>query len=274
MSPEQPQNQPIPSPVEPPTPPAAPQLPATPPTDTPLAPTTPQAPVTPPSVAPLSANSTKKSKAPLIIIIVVVAVLLLGGATTAIFLLTRKKGGNPITNAVNSVKGTSDVEDRSDGTLNLSGTLIDEQDTIKTQDLKAKLNQQVNLSNGDSYMITAIERNFVSSSRYLKASSGKELVKVSLVVGSRNKDGNYYASTFGKLRAANGAEFRAKLVSKSEEPEAMQSGEIAGGQQQKGFVIFEVTKDEKPLVFATEDKYKRIGGNGEEVTLKSQVTLE
>lgn len=177
-------------------------------------------------------------------------------------------GGNPLS----SITGGGDVVSRSDGTLDLS-TLVDTQKDIKAQDIKAKLNQQVNLADGLSYMVTKVERNWQTDSVYLQPKAGKELIRISLVVGNKAKEGNsYISSSLFRLKNSAGGLQTAEFPTKEEDPELLEGDDVAPGKQVKGTVIFEVDKDEKVL-FATTQDYQNYSTN-EKVTIASEVTLE
>jgi hypothetical protein len=256
--------------VAPPPPPPPPDwntasAPATPPSAPAFGPGTPQPPA---ASAPFS--SSKESKLPFIIVGIAVLLLVVVGA----FLALGKKGNNPISKAVNSVTGGSgEVVSRSDGTLDLSH-LIDKQETIKNQDLKAKLNQQVNLSDGTSYMVTKVERNFTPHSDFLKADTGKEFIKINVVVGNRTKDDSLYvtSSMFQVQNSAGGLQDPV-FVLQDDVSDALKSGDVASGKQISGSLIFQVDKDEKISALVTEDKYQSFTSD-QKVTIKSTVALQ
>lgn len=177
--------------------------------------------------------------------------------------------GNSI---ANKIINKSDVVNRSDGTLDL-GTLIDRQASIKTQDLKGAINQQINLSHGLSYMVTKVERNFTSNSRYLVADSGKELVKITVVAGNRVKSGTtFVAQTLFTLKTSAGADINAEFVINSDLPDKLQSTAIESGKQISGALIYEVASGEKLASFNTTDTYKNLS-TSEQVTIKSSIKL-
>lgn len=236
----------------------------------------PAQPMAPQPMAPQSFNSTassnSSSKLKIIIPAALVAIVILGVAG---FLLTKKdssSSSNPVTNVVNKVKGNSEVVSRSDGTLDLS-TLIDKQESIKNQDVKAAMNQQVNLANGMSYMVTKVERNFVPASKYAAASAGKEMVKVTIVAGYRAKSGTLYLSQSDfTLKTAIGAEVRGEFSIDSDLPDRLKSTTLDPGKQVSGAIMYEVPKDEKIAAIITEDNYKNLSSS-EKVAIKSTVTL-
>lgn len=211
----------------------------------------------------------KGKKTPIIIAIAVLAAALCAGAV----LLVVKKGDEPVSKITNAIKGNDEVVGRTDGTLDLS-VLINKQDTIKNQDVRAKLNQQVNLSDGNSYMITSVERNFTSSSRFLKPIDGKELIKINIVVGNRNKAADSYiiVSSF-KIRNSAGGLQKPEFLEKDDLEDALTGQDIQPGKQVKGALVYRVDKDEQISALATEDQYENYTTK-ETITIKSEVSLQ
>ncbi|MDQ5972378.1 MAG: hypothetical protein QG553_537 [Patescibacteria group bacterium] len=267
MEPQQPIQPQQPQQPETPQPLVQPAIPTQPITPTPQ----PMATPTPPM---MSANSGGgKSKKGLVIVMVVVGVLVLVGiGAGAYFLLTGSS--SPASSITNAVKGSSDVQDRSDGTLDVSNLIEDKQTSLKNQDIKAKLNQQVNLSDGTSFMITKVERNYVSDSKYVKAAAGKELVKVSVVVGNRLKSGTVYA-TSGMFKATNaaGGSITAEFLSKDDVADAIVGTSIDPGKQLAGVVIYEVDSGEAIQAISVTNKYKNYTTE-ETIEVKGTVSLQ
>jgi hypothetical protein len=214
-------------------------------------------------------NSNSKIKSVVIVAILVAAVAFIAVAV----LYNSKTNKNPVSQLKTAVTGSSDVESRSDGTLDMS-KLIDKQSSIKDQDITAKLNQQVNLSDGTTYMVTAVQRNFVSSSDYLKADAGKELIKISLVVGNRALEGNDYISDSNfQLRNSAGGLQDPEYVATTDMADALKGDEIAPGKQEKGAIVFQVDQDEKVPALVTSDEYTNYTSNAK-ITVKSEVSLQ
>jgi hypothetical protein len=209
-----------------------------------------------------------KGKFVMIAIVGVVILALLGGL--AWWLLG--SGNNPISSVVNNVTGGSDVTDRNDGTLDL-GSLIDKDVAIKSQSLTGKLNQQINLSDGLSYMVTKVERDVASPSKFVKVDAGKELIKVTLVVGNRAKSGDLYvySSTFQVKNSAGGLQ-ASEFITDDEAADVLSNVTVNPGKQTTGTLFFMVDKGEA-VSLATEAKYQRIGGS-ETATLTSEVALQ
>lgn len=242
----------------------------------PMQPAQPMQPLAPQPMAPQSFNSSQPSNSSSKLkIIIPAALVIIVILSVAGFLLTKKDSGslsNPVTNVVNKVKGNSEVVSRSDGTLDLS-TLIDKQESIKNQDVKAAMNQQVNLANGMSYMVTKVERNFVPASKYAAASAGKEMVKVTIVAGYRAKSDTMYLSQSDfTLKTVIGAEVRGEFSIDSDLPDRLKSTTLDPGIQVSGAIMYEVPKDEKISAIITEVNYKNLSSS-EKVAIKSSVYL-
>lgn len=206
-------------------------------------------------------------------VIAAVVVLAVGALGYYVFANLGKGSNSPLASVAG---GNSDVVSRNDGKLDLSG-LIDTSITIKDQDLKAKINQQVNLSSGLSYMVTKVDRNWTAATgSYLKADANKELIKVTVVVGNKAKSGSQYVSDslFKLLNSAGGYQ-DSELASKDDTPDILDGQDVAPGKQTTGAIVFQVDKGEA-VSLATDDKYQRIGGTSgsKEVTLKSEVALQ
>lgn len=230
-------------------------------------------PWSPPAHHPASTgHSPQSDKGGKLLIIIASVVAGLVAVLVGSYFLLFSGSNNPIGNITSSITGSADVVDRPDGTLNLQ-PLIVPSDTVKNQDLQGKLNQQINLSSGMSYMITKVDRNYTSTARFLQPGRNKELVKVSIVVGSRKKTGDLYlgSSFLTLINSANG-EVLPEFASPDEVTDAFQGGSIASGKQVKGVLIYEVDKDEKINGFSTEDEYVKIS-NQEHVKIKTRVNL-
>ncbi len=229
-----------------------------------------------------TAQAHKNNKTIKIVIIAGVAFVVLTFA--AIFILAfianvqkRKNAAEGTSSTSNSASATdstaaatADVVDRKDGTLDL-GTLINPQTTIKDQAVKAKLNQQLNMSDGLSYMITSVDRNFVANSKYLKATDGKELIKVNVVFGNRAKSSDRYMSGNDfALKNSSGGLQQYEYATADEVPDVLKGTNVEPGKQAKGSIIFKVDKNEK-ISIVTEEKYTNYTTK-KDVSVTSEVT--
>ena len=219
---------------------------------------------------PMHTPTVKKGPNKMVVLIVMIAVAVAAIGTGVYFLFFN--GGNSL---IGALTGTADVVDRRDGTLDLSN-LIDNQKTIKEQTVKGKINQQLNLSSGVSYMVTGVDRNVTSSSSFVKPKAGKELIKVNIVVGNRDKDTNMYValSDFQLRNSAGGLQSPA-YVTANEIAGALESQDLASGKQIKGALVFEVDKNEKVSALVTDDTYQLFGSGSsdKEIAVKSEVSL-
>ncbi|MEO6109814.1 MAG: hypothetical protein ABIP50_02290 [Candidatus Saccharimonadales bacterium] len=234
------------------------QTPTPTPEVTPPAPIISSQPMTP--GVPLVANKPSHMK---LILIIIIAVLILAGIAVGLFLMlgSNSKTGSKsvIDKAVATVTAGKDVSDRSDGTLDVSSNTVDGNKGIADQTLTAKLNQQVNLKNGLSLMITKVERNFTGfDAKYLSVKSDEEVVALTLVAGSRNTSGNGVPNSALTLVSPSSAKITPEFVSSLAKVDGkFDSGSgIDQGKQVSGRVLYVVKKDEAPLTFKYSAQYK------------------
>lgn len=208
-----------------------------------------------------------------LILLAISLVAVLGIVAGGVIYLNHSKS-NLLSGTTNSTNGDANaVVSRSDGTLDLS-KLIDVRTALKSEDLQAKMNEQINMSDGISYMVTGVQRNFTSSSPSLQAKAGKELVKINLVIGSRMKSGTAYIdSTFFKLKTSAGGLQAAENVAASDVPDALINESLTPGKQAKVAIIYEVNKDEPISAVVTSNQFKNSSTSGD-VTINSTVSLQ
>lgn len=225
---------------------------------------------------PLNPYDMPKRQFPKLAIIISSAaiVLLIGGGFLAIQLFKSDSSGSS-NNSQNKAVASKEVDTqaRTDGTLDLSN-LVDYRQVIKTQNISAGLNQQVNLSDGISYMVTGIDRNATIDNKYYKPGTGKEFVKVNVVVGNRRNSGSIYlgGSDF-KLKNSAGGLQNYKFISESYAPGVLVSTDVESGKQISGFVVFEVDSNETLASIVTSESYSN-SSTGEKVTIDSAVSLQ
>jgi hypothetical protein len=210
----------------------------------------------------------RKNKKLLMIAVAAVLVVALG---VGFFII--RNGGDPAIKKA-AAQDAKDVTDRSDGKLDLR-LLVDKQQNIRAQDLKAKPKQQVNLSDGISYMVTDVQRNFTpQKGSMLKVKDGKELIKVSVVVGNKSQEANiYFVSGYFKLRNHSTGLQSSLSVVPADASDIFKTQNIASGQQATGSIIFEVNKGEEVIGLVTEDAYKDYKTN-EDILVRSEVAFQ
>lgn len=232
--------------------------------------------VTPPVEIPVS-SAVKKSPKKLIIIIAA-GLILLAGIATGLYLLFGNKGATPVSvinNAKDAIAGKKDVTDRPDGTLDLSNS-VDGTTSIAEQSLTAKLNQQVNLNNGLSLMVTKVERNFTGfDSNYLTVKDGEEVVAVTVVAGNRGTNsidvGNSSITLSAVSDPAITPEFVSSLAKVQNKFDTGNSG-LDQGKQVSGLVLYIVAKGENIQSFNYTAKYKNYNDDST-ITLKAIINL-
>jgi hypothetical protein len=194
-------------------------------------------------------------------------------------------GSSPLQGAINTTTGqASDVVPRSDGTLLVDST-INRTEAAKTQDISAGLNEQINLSDGFSFMVTGVEvvesfqRTLSGKAVTFRPDSGNEFISVAYVVGSRAEDitVSYSSTTFDVKNVASGEKYSAIqfLSSDVNLPKGYYSLKMEvlreSGTQQAFIVYYEVPKGSS-LTTEREQEYQR-SSSDEMIVIKGTVQL-
>lgn len=156
----------------------------------------------------------------------------------------------------------------SDQELSL-GDLIEPKYVDETID--GEVGKQAQASDGFVLKVVNIERNFKTEDPNYKLDTSKELIKVNFLMGNVDKSKAKDISSFN-FRLENSS--KALLT-----PENIASYEgkfdtvkLDPGGQASGSIVYAVNKDEKPLSFIREQRY-RISGENREVTTKIVVVV-
>lgn len=230
-----------------------------------------------PPVSPGPGNGPRRTMVTVLLVVVVVLALL--GLAAAMLMGSDSKkdatsSGQQAGANNDGAAGTEEtaVTDRTDGKLDLS-TRIDKPANPAAQDVSAKLNQQVNLGDGFSYMVTSVQRNWPSADPSTQPASGNEFVRLNVVIGNRYKTGNFSFSSSNtfKVQDASGNLTASTFVDTPEESLTGQA--LAPGQQVSGFMIFEVPKDSAVPYLVTSKQYTHTT-SGEKITVASKVALQ
>lgn len=269
-----------PTPVAPPAPattpePQAPAYPADPlQTQAPV-----QQPVAPPiTQSPVAIDGPKPKNTKLLLILIAAGGLLFSGLALGAFFLfsnMNSNGESPIDTVTGSITGPKETMDRTDGTLDLSDTVNGTAD-IDNQNVNASLNQQVNLKNGLSLMVTKVERNFTAFNEdFISVADDEEVVAVTLVAGSRNTDGNGVVTSALELATPSDPGARPEFVSSLAEVEnKFDTGSgLDQNQQVSGRLLYVVKKGEEPVSFHYSAKYKNYSTD-EEVAIVVTIALK
>lgn len=251
---------PIPQPVTSPDPtaPATPPVPQPQPAPIPPQPIVagqfggaPQQPVVP-IAAPLPSNGGGNKIKYIIAGVIVLVIVVLAGV------LLLKGGSSGSGGIAGKLKGNSDVVSRSDGKLDLTG-LIDKDASIKNQDIKGDLNQQLNMVDGVSFMVTKIEPNYQSPDQYSKPDDGKQFIAVHVVVGNKMKTGTVYFSPDSLFKLKNVAGGLVDSEYGASSANGMTDGsELQPGEQKEGIVVFSINPNDTPIYLVYSEQYDKI----------------
>ena len=238
--------------------PATPETPAAPTeTTTPSSFGTPAADTVASTGAPLPGGP--KSKKGLIIGLIAGGAVLLAGLVILLVLLFGNKNadtdstattGDTSEEATNEeVSDTKDVIDRPDGTLDLSDT-VEGNSEVANQTVTAELNQQVNLKDGGTFMVTKVERNFTGfNETYFPVEDGEEVVAVTIVAGSRSTAGTGINKAGLKLSAPSDDAISSSFASSLAKVDGLldSANNLKQGEQVSGKLLWIVKSGETPL---------------------------
>ena len=127
------------------------------------------------------------------------------------------------------------------------------------------------MNDGFVIKVSAVERNFQSSDPNYKVETGKELIKVNLLLGNvaNDKAKDITPSSF-RLVDSNGAQLTNEVVASYDGK--FETLKIESGKQTSGSIIYKVNKGEAPLSLVREQRY-RVTASNKEVTTKITITL-
>jgi hypothetical protein len=191
-------------------------------------------------------------------------VILIVGSTFAVLTLNKKQNNNPNNQTPNNTNNTQntnkDVVARSDGKLDLSSK-INVNDTLKAQDLKGEIDEQVNLSSGFSFMVTDIAAYTASGST--TPAAGKRFIVVNVVVGNRSQSTNLSVSYLDfRLRSGEDALNAGHLATTGILNNTLASpSEIKPGEQITGKIVYEVPTTESTWSLQHTETYQKTTDN-------------
>lgn len=137
--------------------------------------------------------------------------------------------------------------------------------------VEGEVGEQLSASDGFVLKVVNVERNFQSTDTNYRLDSSKELIKVNFLIGNIAKD---KAKDIGNFNFRLEDSANAQLVPENiaEYADKFDTVKLEPGGQAKGSIIYAVNKDEKPLKFVREQRY-RISGENREVTIRIVVTV-
>lgn len=143
------------------------------------------------------------------------------------------------------------------------GDLVDPEYLDET--IEGEIGDQTAASDGLILKVTNIERNFKTDDPNYKLAEEKELVKVNFIIGNVTKDKPKDINNFGfRLENSTGGKLTPENI--VEYPDKFDTVKLEPGAQTKGSIVYLVNKDEVPLKFVREQKYRISGQNREVIT--------
>lgn len=173
-----------------------------------------------------------------------------------------------------AAKQTSDNDEAADKTTDSDaelelGELKDPE--YKDETITGAVGEQVESSDGLVLKVTNIERNFKTTDSNYKLDASKELVKINFLLGNVTKEKPKDITSFSfRLVSSGDAQLTPENIAEYEGK--FDTVKIDPGSQTKGSIVYAVNKDEKPLTFIREQRY-RITGENREVTTRISVVV-
>jgi type II secretory pathway pseudopilin PulG len=137
--------------------------------------------------------------------------------------------------------------------------------------LEGQTGKQLDSSDGFVLKVVNIERNFKAEDPNYKLDSSKELVKVNFLIGNKAKDKAKDIGNFS-FRLENSVNAQLTPENITEYTDKFDTVKLEPGSQSKGSIVYAVNKDEKPLKFIREQRY-RISSENREVTIRTVITV-
>jgi len=203
-------------------------------------------------------KSDQKGFSPIIILVVLVVV---GVVAAAGFMVFNKDSDSDSSNAESSQS---------------SGDLVDAQEEIKDQDIKASLNEQVDLSNGYSIKVTGIERGWagpVKEGRRIPSNQdGEEIVAVNVTITNNSAEEISIGGRSIGLIDESGEDYIEALSSYQLDEDVMLLEKLAPGASRSGQIIYPGVPKDAQLTYIYDSSYKNFI-NDEIIQLKAEIKL-
>lgn len=153
--------------------------------------------------------------------------------------------------------------------LDLGSDLVEPE--YKDENVEGDIGKQLTSSDGLVLKVTNIERNFKTDDPNYKLDATKELVKVNFLMGNIAKDKAKDVTNFA-FYLQNSTEARLTPESIVSYTDKFDTVKLDPGSQSKGSIVYLVNKDEKPLKFIREQRY-RFSGENREVTTRTIINV-
>lgn len=209
--------------------------------------------------------------------------LIAGGATGGLLLLavliaSATNGSSKPTTSSNKAVSSSvtgnllpDIISRPDGTLDVNN-LINTSKAVKPQSIQAKVNEQVNLSSGFSFLGRSVGT-YQSSNPQPQA--GRKFILIQVAVGNRSRNDNLSVSYLDfKLRDAENQLLDPHPLTQQLTGNSLaQPTEIKPGRQIDGRLVFEVDALQQSWLLVHSETYQKTTDNTT-FTVEGRVSLE
>ncbi|MFO0971201.1 MAG: DUF4352 domain-containing protein [Candidatus Saccharimonadales bacterium] len=214
-----------------------------------------------------------------IILIAVGSVLVLALVAGAFFVgnVSGKSAGRKIADAEYQKKeadrqrqeAEKDAEQEKDAELDLGTELVEPK--YADENVEGDIGKQLTASDGLVLKVTNIERNFKTDDPNYKLDPTKELVKVNFLMGNIAKDKAKDITNFAfYLEDSGNARLTPQTIASY--TDKFDTIKLDPGAQAKGSIVYLVNKDEVPLKFVREQRY-RFAGENREVTTKTIINV-
>lgn len=185
-----------------------------------------------------------------------------------------KSKANPGTTSNADNGGTGDdLENRSDGKLGLS-TRTDGKSGLKEQSLQAKVNQQINLSSGFSFMVTEV-KDYTPADTTVKPAEGKKFISVSVVAGNRtnSRDIDMSYVDFKLRNAKNELLTGDNATLKALNNQLASPTTVKPGMQINGIIVFQVDAAAVEWALVHTETYQKVT-DGSSFNVQGSIVLQ
>ncbi len=162
-----------------------------------------------------------------------------------------------------------DAKQDDEAELDLGTELVEPK--YSDENVEGDIGKQLTASDGLVLKVVNIERNFKTDDPNYKLDSTKELVKVNFLMGNIAKDKAKDITNFAfYLEDSSNARLTPQTIASY--TDKFDTIKLDSGAQSKGSIVYLVNKDEAPLKFIREQRY-RFAGENREVTTKTIINV-
>jgi hypothetical protein len=226
-----------------------------------------------PVVDPYDEKGAKKAGGAKIIAVSIAAVALISIIIAVLVAASQNKPApqTPQPQQQTEAGGMADVVARPDGSLDLSKRL-DTSKSVRSQTVQAKINEQVNLSSGFSFMVKGIDD---YDSATIKPSTGKKFVILLVAAGNRAQSGDLSVSYLDfKLRDSSNRLLNGHPATQQVLNNLLASPtELKPGEQIEGRLIYEVELAEKEWTLVHKETYQKTT-DGTTFTVEGRIAVK